>query len=191
MADALSSDELADLRMVSISSDPLEKHHVDLCPHYERHWRNLAPTVISAIQGNSKAMVMWARGPMYVTGLPAIVRYVVHARYFIERVANISDPDGGEYVTSWLAFEFNPYAFELMMKDSSVDLEDTRLFGLAVEKPQVESVVSQPFENFGLSWVIEQGAIAMTFFSHFEGCNIVGPYDLLEAAEQRVRALAG
>lgn len=174
----------------SIAVPPPGKHDVSLCESYERSWRLQASKVITHLTGSECVCLMWATGPILWDGLPRVLNHSLdqEMRYHIE--SETSDSDVG-YLTSWFSFEYREKYFTSLMEDEEADLEYTRLQALILEQGIVGDVLTKPFQDIGLVWIMKHGVIGLSSFSHFEGIYIVGDNSVVQEAVSRVQRNLG
>jgi hypothetical protein len=107
-------------------------------------------------------------------------------RYHIETLTSL---DLAGYYSCWISFEFCKGSFAGLMKDEHIDLEFTTSCALVVEDELVESIITQRFNEIGITWVLEHDAVAVAPFRHFEGCCVLGMRSTVDEAIERVRDL--
>ncbi len=179
----------AQLVVEEVSAAPAGKHDLAMCPQYEGIWRLHAPTIVSLLAGPERGCFVWAMGPLTCDGLVRVLRFVDcwndgGARFHVEGVTSWERRPG--YRTSWILFEFQKETFAEMMGDESLDLEFVSLRMLLLGEGSAAELPARSFDEFGLRWIVERGAIALLANSHFEGCAVVGSYDAVGQAMARI-----
>lgn len=175
------------------SEEHFQKRVNDILNGYEEEWRKIVPDVVDSslnkAEDDDKVCFIWAEGPMESCELPEVFPYIMsrkggHDRYHIEGVT-FTDKVG--YCHSWISFEYHKESFIELMKCNRVDLEYTRLYVLIFDEQHVDAVIrKKPPRCIDLEWVVNNRAIAMSFYSHFEGCYIVGERPIINSVMRRI-----
>jgi hypothetical protein len=160
------------------------KHNLDQCEAFESAWRLRASATLQALAGD-RTLILWASGPVCSGCLPEVFAHVLgeELRYHI---AACTSCDKVGYHSSWVSFEFHADRFESLLRNRDLDLELTSLEGLFLDEELVGSVLTRPFLDIGLQWMIEQSAIGISSTSHFEGVYVFGLSREVDAALKRL-----
>jgi hypothetical protein len=167
------------------------RHELDECAKIEREWRSSFLGLVQAIVSSNECCLLYASGPMYQHGLPELLPFVAGSArkvgmFHIEGVTFV-EPTG--FVYGRCAFEFDAYSCREMLQQETIDLESIRLYGLIAGHDAVRDVLTDPIWTIPPRWFVENRALALAPFSHFEGCTVIGERSRAEMAREIVAEL--
>jgi len=166
---------VASVECLRVSSAPFEKHDLRECAKYEERWRKSVTCIVRSMTSQAQCAVVWAYGRFESDGLLRLLGHVDdwNDAGLLYELPSIRHSRGPGYCGAWVAVEFEPTSFSLIVKDESLDLEEIRLRVITSNVGDIEELLRPPFPGVSGDWIATDKGCAIIMSSHFEGCDII------------------